>query len=172
VLYRSLLALPFVLQFIVQRAERPVFALMLLGVAVLISVGTAWEWWRGTCERLVLTDDTVELYQGRRRQPRARLVRANVWASRFVLYRPEADAGPQALAISDGSSGVLLDHAGWMPRYTELLTIIGIPAPWVSPKVATRRHPEAFGWSVRHPVASTVLTLAALATVVLTLVLM
>lgn len=170
VLYRSLLALPFLFQFVVQRGDRPVLALLLLSAAGLIASGTAWEWWQGTRERLVLTDDTVELFRGRRDRPRSRLARDDLWAARFSLYRGEPEPGTQALAMSDGGDGILLTHAGWTPRYSELLTILGVSAPHVSTKVAARRHPEAFGWSTRHPMASTALTTATVAAVIIILV--
>ncbi len=166
VLYRSLLALPFLLQYVVQRGDRPVFALLLLSAAGLIAFGAAWEWWQGTRDRLVLTDDTVELVRGRRSRPRSRLARKDLWAGRFSLYRGESEAGPQALAMSDGRDGILLTHAGWTPRYSELLTILGVSAPHVSAKVAARRHPEAFGWSTRDTLGFAVLVVVLVAIVV------
>jgi hypothetical protein len=166
VLYRSLLALPFLLQYLVHREDRPVLALLLLSAAGLIVSGAAWGWWRGTRERLVLTDDTVELVRGRRSRPRSRLARKDLWAGRFALYRGEPEAGPQALAMSDGRDGILLTHAGWTPRYPELLAILGVSAPLVSAKVAARRHPEAFGWSTRDTLALAVLVVVLVAIVV------
>jgi hypothetical protein len=166
VLYRALLAVPLLLQYLVHREDRPVLALLLLAGAVLIASGTAWQWWRGTRERLVVTDETVELFRGRRDRPRSRVARKDLWAGRFSLYRGEPEPGTQALAMSDGRDGILLTHAGWTPRYPELLTILGVSAPHVSPKVAARRHPEAFGWSTRHPRASAVLTVVGLVAIV------
>lgn len=114
----------------------------------------------------MLTDDTVELVRGRRSRPRSRLARKDLWAGRFSLYRGNPEAGPQALAMSDGREGILLTHAGWTPRYPELLTILGVSAPLVSAKVAARRHPEPFGWSTRHPLAFAVLTVVGLVAIV------
>ncbi|WP_286690200.1 MULTISPECIES: hypothetical protein [unclassified Aeromicrobium] len=172
VFYRSLLALPFLFQFVVQRGDRPVLALLLLSAAGLIASGTAWEWWQGTRERLVLTDDTVEPVRGRRRRPRSRLARKDLWAARFSLYRGEPEPGTQALAMSDGGDGILLTHAGWTPRYPELLTILGVSAPGVSSKVAARRHPEAFGWATPHQLASAVLAVVGLVAIVVALALL
>ncbi len=155
VFYRSLLALP-----------------LLLSAAGLIASGTAWEWWQGTRERLVLTDDTVEPVRGRRRRPRSRLARKDLWAARFSLYRGEPEPGTQALAMSDGGDGILLTHAGWTPRYPELLTILGVSAPGVSSKVAARRHPEAFGWATPHQLASAVLAVVGLVAIVVALALL
>ncbi|ALX05973.1 hypothetical protein [Aeromicrobium erythreum] len=165
-LYRSLLVLSLLVQYVIHREPRPVLALLVLTLAVLVASGAAWEWWRGTRERLVLIDDTVELVRGRRSRPRSRLARKDLWAGRFSLYRGDSEAGPQALAMSDGRDGILLTHAGWTPRYPELLTILGVSAPLVSAKVAARRHPEAFDWSTRHPLAFAVLVVVLVAIVV------
>lgn len=72
--------------------------------------------------------------------------------------------------MSDGRDGILLTHPGWTPRHMELLAILGLPAPLVSPRVAARRHPEAFGWSTRHPRASAVLTVVALAAILVAVI--
>lgn len=162
----TVLSLAMLLQFWAAQDTRPRFAALTLVLAALAPAPAGWEWWRGTRERLVLTDDTVELHRGRRRRPVARVLRDDaLWASRFALYRPEADSDHLALALSDGREGIQLRHPGWQPRHTELLTIMGVPAPRVKGSIAVRRHPEAFAWSVRHPVTSALLTVAALAAV-------
>ncbi|MEH3034536.1 MAG: hypothetical protein PGN07_11010 [Aeromicrobium erythreum] len=109
-------------------------------------------------DRLVLREETVELYRWSSRRARRRLRREHLSACRFV----PRGAGYSVLALADRRTGTLLLSSGWEPHHEITLQTLGLEAPAVSEAEARLRVPKAFPWTVRHRLAFTIALLGSM----------
>lgn len=93
-------------------------------------------------ERVVVTDDAVELW--RRRTLRRRVERgAHLRAARYRLGRGDGES-PQHLALADGRVGLQLTDPRWVPHHLTIARTAGVDPPLTDVSAVRRDLPECF----------------------------